>query len=155
MKQLLIFSLFIILVFMIDITPEDPAQMKKETISITVDGAVEQPGVYETQPYSTVSEVLAKAGISEDADLSVINPGTVLKDRDILIIPEKRTESRVSINTADLDTLCTLPGIGPTTAEKIIDYRNTIGLFQNTDDLQKVKGIGPKKYEKLKEFICL
>ncbi|MBQ6451845.1 MAG: helix-hairpin-helix domain-containing protein, partial [Solobacterium sp.] len=39
--------------------------------------------------------------------------------------------------------------------EKIIAYRNTMGLFQNTDDLQKVKGIGPKKYEKLKEFICL
>ncbi len=61
----------------------------------------------------------------------------------------------VNINTADQKTLETLPKIGPSKAQAIIDYREDHGAFQAIEDLGKVKGIGPKTLEQLKELIEL
>lgn len=61
----------------------------------------------------------------------------------------------VNINTADLAELQRLPGVGPSTAQKIIEFRVQIGRFSLPDQLMDVKGIGPKKYEKMKPFISL
>lgn len=65
------------------------------------------------------------------------------------------TPSIVDINTATGRALETLPGIGPATAEKIIEHRRTHGPFSRVEDLMKVKGIGPKKFEKLRQFITV
>jgi competence protein ComEA len=62
---------------------------------------------------------------------------------------------RININTAESEELQTLPGIGPATATKILDYRASEGAFTKIEDLQKVKGIGPKKFEKIKSFIVV
>jgi len=64
-------------------------------------------------------------------------------------------EGVVHINSADASELQRLPGVGPSTAEKIIDYRRQIGRFASLDQLMDVKGIGPKKLEKMKPFIAL
>lgn len=61
----------------------------------------------------------------------------------------------VNINTADLTELQRLPGVGPSTAQKIIDHRNTIGAFRSVEQLMDVKGIGPKKLEKMRPFVGL
>ena len=61
----------------------------------------------------------------------------------------------VNINTADSQLLQTLPGVGPKTAERIIEYRETVGRFKSIEAIQDVKGIGPKKYEKLKTLITV
>jgi competence ComEA-like helix-hairpin-helix protein len=61
----------------------------------------------------------------------------------------------VNINTADSELLQTLPGIGPKTAERIIKYRETAGRFKSIESIQDVKGIGPKRYEKLKPLITV
>ena len=63
--------------------------------------------------------------------------------------------SCVNINTADVKELDTLPGIGPSTAQKIIEYRNTNGSFKKTEDIMKVKGIGKAKYDKVKDKITI
>jgi len=63
--------------------------------------------------------------------------------------------SKIDINSADVETLAQLPGIGQKTAEKIISYRKTNGQFKNIDDLLNVKGIGQKKLDKMKAFITL
>ena len=78
----------------------------------------------------------------------------VLKSDDEISIDESAS-SKVSINSASLSELCTLPGIGEKTAQKIIDYRNTYGLFTSLKELKKVSGIGDKKYEKLKDYITI
>ena len=61
----------------------------------------------------------------------------------------------VNINTADEQTLDSLPGIGPAMAKRIIEYRNTEGMFQSPEDLKKIKGIGNAKFEKLKDRITV
>ena len=82
---------------------------------------------------------------------------TQIRDHDVLNIPGKSDTviSKVSINTASLEQLCVLPGIGESTAQKIIDYRETNGLFRSIDELTNVKGIGPVKLEKIRDLIIL
>jgi comEA protein len=61
----------------------------------------------------------------------------------------------VNINTAGSELLQTLPGIGPKTAERIVEYRETVGRFKSIDEIQDVKGIGPKKYERIRALITV
>jgi competence protein ComEA len=61
--------------------------------------------------------------------------------------------SMVNINTASITELDRLPGVGPATAQKIIDYRNQIGRFSSIDQLLEVKGIGTKKLEQMRPYI--
>jgi competence ComEA-like helix-hairpin-helix protein len=70
-------------------------------------------------------------------------------------IVRRQTGGLVNINTADAELLQTLPGIGPMTAERIIQFRETSGRFSSVEEIQNVKGIGPKKYEKLKPLITV
>ncbi len=65
----------------------------------------------------------------------------------------QKLAAKVNINTAGVDQLTTVPGIGPKTAEAIIAYRKAHGAFASLDDLTKVKGIGPKKLVKMKPFL--
>ena len=62
---------------------------------------------------------------------------------------------KVNINTANQTELETLPGIGPSTAQKIIDYRNKNGKFNSIEDIQNVKGIGDVKYNKIKDYLSI
>ena len=65
---------------------------------------------------------------------------------------ESNQPLKVNINSADLDELDELPGVGPSTAQKILDYRESNGLFRTVDELEEVSGIGPKTLEKIKPF---
>ena len=67
----------------------------------------------------------------------------------------KKTQGKVNINTANIEELDTLPGIGPSTASKIISYRQENGKFKNIEELKEVSGIGEAKYEKIKDLITI
>ena len=82
----------------------------------------------------------------------------ILKDADVLSIPYQTNAGevpRISINQATRDELQQLDGIGPSTADAIIQYREEHGLYQTIEDVMKVKGIGNAKFEKIKEKITL
>lgn len=148
----------LVLILFAAAVPKDKIQTKeliKDTITIEIKGAVSKTGLLQCMPYSTIQDVLETLQLHENADLSTLNLQTVLKDGDVLVIPSKSEQALVSINTADLETLCTLDGIGPTMAQRIIDYRSEVGLFRKLEDLMNVKGIGEKKFAKIKERICL
>ena len=119
-----------------------------------------------------VDAIDAAGGLTENADITKINLVYVLEDGMKINIPNKTEENqeetetqiqndygkenkgnKVNINTAKQTELETLPGIGPSLALKIINYRKENGNFKNKEDIKNVNGIGDSKYENIKEFI--
>ncbi len=131
----------------------DPDEEK--TIKVEVRGMVEDEGMIQLPSGSTVDDLLKKIKLTADADISCLSYSEVLYDGQIIVIPETKKVELISINSAGLEKLMTLPGIGRSTAEKIIAYREENGSFYSLEDLMNVKGIGKKKFEKIRGFICL
>ncbi|MEJ8736820.1 ComEA family DNA-binding protein [Erysipelotrichaceae bacterium HCN-30851] len=151
-----IFFVFIILIFfygrydMIDLSKYD-----KETKEVEVKGEVKNPGVYQAELHASVENIIVLAGgITENADISTLNMAQDLPDQSVLVVSKIQEDSKVSINTATLEDLITLPGIGPATAQRIIEYR-TQQPFNQLEDIMKVKGIKEKLFSKMKDRICL
>lgn len=152
--------LFLFILFCVICQPKiidyELPSFETEEITVEVKGEVSEPGIIELPAYSTVSDLLEVIELTDEADMDNVNLTTVLKNHDVIVIPaEREGVLSVSINTAGLDELVLIPGIGKTTAQNIIDYRDSNGLFQSVDDLLRVKGIGVKTLEKIREYITL
>lgn len=93
-------------------------------------------------------------GLLENSDTSRISFNYILQDKDVVVIPEKQDVKLISINSATLEELQTLPSIGPAIAQRIMEYRKS-NTFQSLEQIQNVKGIGPAMFNKIKDKICL
>jgi competence protein ComEA len=143
-------------------------------IEVQVIGGVVHPGVYTFPEGSRVQDAITAAGgLLAETDPNSINLVVKLVDGQQLEIPggaggtpppvpfsviptsgtASSTSNLININTANLALLDTLPGIGPTTAQKIIDYRTAHGPFPNIQDLINVPGIGPATLDRLQGLI--
>lgn len=143
----------------------------KKVIVVHIIGEINKPGIVELEEGARVIDAIKKAGgTTEKADLAQINLAYILKDRQKIYIPNTEDndkkieyntaniennikEEKININTADEDELQRLPGVGASTAAKIIKYREENGSFRKIEDIQNVKGIGEAKYNDLKEQI--
>lgn len=147
-------------------------EASKPMIMVDIGGEVMSPMVAELEEGSRVEDAIkAAGGVTENADLTDINRAAFLEDGDKILIPSKLSQSgeddsssdtdkaysyadnKVNINTADSTELQTLNGIGPVTAEKIIEYRTEQGMFKSIEDIKNVSGIGDKTFEKFKDDI--
>ena len=118
-------------------------------------GEVAAPGVYEVAWDADVETILAAAGgAGEEADLSGIRLSQIVANESVIVIPKKSEQPKISINSASLEELDTLDGIGPAIAQRIIDYREE-HPFSSLEELKNVKGIGDKLYDKIKDSITL
>jgi competence protein ComEA len=148
-----------------------------QPIVVYVLGAVQYPGVYSLPPNSRVIDaVQAAGGFLENATVSEVNvarrledgqrleiPGTgalptpafVIGAGGLILTPTPFEGELININTADSTLLQTLPGIGPTNAQRIIDYRETNGPFQIIEDLLKVSGIAPATLDRIRPLITV
>lgn len=143
----------------------------RENLVVYVTGAVNKPGVVSLPEGARASDAVeAAGGVLPIADTEKINLAQPLKDGQKLEIPEKHAEGvaagtakgtkseageLININTADEKALDTLPGIGPAMAQRIIEYREKEGAFQDISELKKVRGIGEAKFEKLKDKVTI
>ncbi len=143
----------------------------KKVIVVHIIGEINKPGIVELEEGARVIDAIKKAGgTTEKADLAQINLAYILKDGQKIYIPNTEDndkkieyntaniennikEEKININTADEDELQRLPGVGASTAAKIIKYREENGSFRRIEDIQNVKGIGEAKYNDLKEQI--
>lgn len=106
-------------------------------------------------PYATLEELLETLDLGNDVDFSRLNKQRILAHRDVVTLPKYVEAPLISINNASFEELLELNGVGPSLAHQIIAYRETVGFFQVLEELLNVKGIGDKKYEGMKDFICL
>jgi competence protein ComEA len=138
-----------------------------------IKGAVNQPGVYEVKEDDRVIDVIELAGgLAADADAQSLNFAMRVTDEMVIYVPRKGEISgegtavvqtrdpagdnkTVNLNKASSEELQTLPGIGPSKAEAIIEYRETEGPYKTIEDLKSISGIGDKTFEKLKELISV
>lgn len=149
---------------------------EKNKIVIHIIGEVYEEGVYELYEGARIIDAVNSAGgLTLDADTSKINLAYILKDGQKVLIPslydvidefvtnesgdniiEENTQNNiVNINTASKEELKTLPGIGDSTAQKIISYRNENGRFLVIEDIMNVSGIGNSKFESIKDYITV
>lgn len=146
---------------------------KTKNIIVDVKGAVEHPDIYEMKDNQRVKDVLNKAQIKQNADLTRINLSEKLVDQKMIYVPEKgmniaspnatpsinnssgTVQTKVNLNTAKETELTTVNGLGPQKAKAIIEYREKKGSFNSVDQLKEVKGIGEKSFEKLKDYFTI
>lgn len=139
-----------------------------EKIFVDVKGAVKHPGVFETTKDKRVKDLIEEAGgLLDDADTSTLNLSQKVKDQMVIYVlkhgekPKQISDSGsssssgdvININTANLEQLMKISGVGKTKAEAIISYREKNGDFKKKEDITKVKGIGKATFEKIKDKI--
>jgi competence protein ComEA len=137
----------------------------KNKILVHIGGAVRNPGLYKLDAnLRTLDAIKIAGGLLDNANLDKVNLAKKLKDGQKIQVPFKKKVAKktvikkrieINLNTANLDQLCEIPGIGPNTARKIIELRDTLGSFTNFEELTKISGIGKSKLRKLAPFIKL
>jgi len=132
---------------------------------VDVVGAVVRPGVYRLAPGSRVLAAVARAGgLTRRADPAAVNLAAPLADGEQVVVAARGVAGAgassggapgapVSLSTATAEQLDALPGIGPVTAQKIIDYRAQHGGFASVDDLDAIPGFGPTRLANLKGLV--
>lgn len=128
---------------------------EENIITVQIKGAVKREDIIKVPLGTTTNELLNMIELDNDSDISSLSLNHVLYNNEIVVIPKQSNKVLISINSASIDTLISLPGIGISTATKIVEYRQKYGSFNSLEELMNVSGIGTKKYEKLKELITL
>jgi competence protein ComEA len=126
-------------------------------ICVYVEGEVVNPGIYTLeQGDKVVDAVEAAGGFTADADRGAVNLAAGLRDGEqVHIYKIGDVPQKININTAEAWLLESLPGIGETLAQRIIDYRTANGHFQSIEDLNNVEGIGSAVFDKVKDKIAV
>lgn len=154
--------------------------LEKNKIVVEIKGEVARPDVYQLEEGSIIKDLIDMAGgVTEEADLSCINRAEELVNHELIIIGnindetessvvqnssvssgnstdnDSKSSTLININTADLEQLKKITGIGDIKAQSIIDYREANGGFKSLEELKNVDGIGDKTFEKIKNEITL
>jgi competence protein ComEA len=139
---------------------------------VDVAGAVRRPGVYRLPQGARITDAIARAGgLARSADSSLVDLAAPLADGEQVLVPARAgavgaggavtpadgagsaPSAPVDLNTATVEQLDALPGIGPVTAQKIVQYRQEHGPFRSVDDLDAIPGIGPARIANLKGLV--
>jgi competence protein ComEA len=154
--------------------PTETAAAAPAAVVVDVVGAVRRPGLYRLPQGARIADAVSRAGgATRKADVALINLAAPLADGEQVVVPRRGTAALgtpaaaggssasgapsggpVHLSTATLDQLDSLPGIGPVTAQKILDYRQQHGAFTSVDELDAVPGIGPVRLDKLKDLVA-
>lgn len=142
---------------------------KKRMLTVHVAGAVERPGLYKLAEGTRVADALSMAGgANTDGIIDDVNLASRLKDGQKILVPRSGGQisdpgsprqgegsTLLNINTADESDLDKLPGIGPSLAKRIVEYRRKNGPFSTVEEIDNVNGIGPRKLEEFKGQVTI
>lgn len=141
-------------------------------VVVDVVGEVRRPGLYRLADGSRIADAVARAGgATRKAELAQVNLAAPLADGEQVVVPARgpaaaaapaaadgggdaaASSAPIQLSTATVEQLDSLPGVGPATAQKILDYRTKHGAFSSVDELDAVPGIGPKRLEQLRDLV--
>ena len=141
-------------------------------VVVHVVGAVHRPGLYRLAQGDRVADAVARAGgATRKADLSLVNLAALVSDGEQIAVPRRGSAAigagaggaagaagvpmgPVHLNSATIEQLDALPGVGPVTAQKIVDYRQKHGAFSSVDELDAISGIGPARLDQLRDLVA-
>lgn len=157
----------IAIIFLLQPAPPPPppapvaaAETSTPEVVVSVVGEVHTPGLYTFAPGARVADALKAAGPVDPAHIRGLNQAEKLVDSSQIVVggssePVPATDGRVRLNSATVAELEQLDGIGAKTAAAIVSYRDSHGGFGSLEELQKVKGIGPAKYQAIAQDLVL
>lgn len=138
----------------------------RPALVVHVVGAVRQPGLYRLKEGARVADAVSRAGGARPkADLSLVNLAAPVADGQQVVVPVRAAQGSaapvgtapaagpVSLSSATVEQLDALPGVGPVTAQKIVEYRERHGAFSSIEELDAISGIGPARLEQLRELV--
>jgi competence protein ComEA len=140
----------------------------RSLVVVDVVGAVRRAGLYRLPQGSRIADALARAGgATRKAELDLVNLAAPLADGSQIVVPTRAAARQagggggpsapagpVHLNSATEADLEALPGVGPVTAQKILDYRQHHGAFGSVDELDAIPGIGPKRLDQLRDLVA-
>ncbi|PWU25282.1 MAG: DNA-binding protein [Candidatus Rokuibacteriota bacterium] len=150
--------------------PVATAPPPQSRLFVDVVGAVRRPGLYRLRSDARIADALARAGgTTRKADLEQVNLAAPVADGEQVVVPRRLAPAAsqvatgtggqaaptgpIHLSTATLEQLDSLPGVGPVTAQKILDYRAQHGAFRSVDELDAVPGIGPARLDELRGLV--
>ena len=147
--------------------PRSASAPRSAKLVVDVAGAVRRPGLHRLPPGTRIADAVAAAGgATAKADLAAVNLAAPVADGEQIVVPARgggaagvagggapSPTAPLDLNTASLEQLDALPGIGPATAQKILDYRQAHGPFHSVAELDAVPGIGQGRLEQLKGLV--
>lgn len=147
---------------------QEGTESNKKEIVVEIKGEIKNPDVYWVKEESIIEDlILIAGGLTEEADVNSINRAEMLKNHQSIVIPNKNEQKTVgkisnsgknnlvNINTASVNELDSLPGIGASRAEDIVKYREDNNGFKSIEEIKNITGIGESIYEKLKDKITI
>jgi competence protein ComEA len=152
------------------VPPTSASTAAAKQIVVDIVGAVRRPGLYRLPEGSRVADAVARAGgATSRAQVELVNLAAPIADGEQIVVPRRGAVAAgvaggaaspgapagpVHLNTATLEQLDALPGVGPVTAQKILDYRQQHGAFGSVDELDAIPGIGPARLEQLRDLVA-
>jgi competence protein ComEA len=159
-------------IFVEAVSSENVEKADSKAVTVCIKGEVTRPGVYRLRSGSIVEDLIKQAGgytalANQDSKLNLARK---LKDEDYIYVdnkqdltavsagaaapvPSNAEDGKININSAGLSELDKIPGVGPVTAQKIIDYREKYGVFNSIEDLKKIGGMGDKTIDKFRDKV--
>ena len=143
----------------------------RRLLVVDVTGAVRRPGLYRLADGARVADAVARAGgATARAELEAVNLAARVADGEQVVVPRRGgagagasgsassdappATGPVHLNSATVEQLDALPGVGPVTAQNIVDYREEHGGFRSVDELDAIPGIGPTRLDRLRELVA-
>ena len=150
----------------VDTSQDQPIEKTANGTYVHITGAVKKPGLYEfSEPVRVVDVVNTAGGFTDQADPDQLNLAARVQDEARIHVPrtgevsdqaqgQSINQGKININTASLEDLQKIPGVGEKTAQRILDQRQE-SPYQKIEDLKNLPGIGEKKFEEMKDYVSV